>query len=107
MRVEQEAALFRQVSRGPLDRENVKSPEPAPPLAFSCEGEDDTQVFLPFTGRTRSTLWRQFDVEQRGDTCFASTLLPHRAPVSPPPQAIRAASAQHWWDEFQCLNSAE
>ena len=43
------------------------------------------QVFLPLARRTKSTHWRQFDVGQRSDTCFASTLLPL--------QAIRAASA--------------
>ena len=79
LRVEQGAARFRQVSRGPLDRENVKTPDQASPLASSC-GHDGTQMFLPFAGRTRSTHWRQFDMGQRSDTCFASTLLPHGAP---------------------------
>ena len=36
LRVEQEVAFFWQVSRGPLDRENVKTPEQAPPQASSC-----------------------------------------------------------------------
>ena len=31
-------------------------------------------------GTDRSTHWRQFDVEQRSDACFAPSLLPHRAP---------------------------
>ena len=86
LRVEQEAALFWQVSCRPLDCENVELPKPASPLASSCKGDGGIQVFLPFTSRTRGTHWRQFDVRQRSDTCFASTLLPHRAPrqfVSP------------------------
>ena len=39
----QKDQLFRQVSRGPLDRENVKAPEQAPPLASSCEGDNGIQ----------------------------------------------------------------
>ena len=77
LRIEQEAALFQQVSRGPLDREDVKVPEQAPCLASSCEGDKCW---------TRGTNWRQFDVGQRSDACFAPSLLPHRAPrqfVSP------------------------
>ena len=62
LRIEQEAALFRQVSRGPLQ---------ARPLASSCEGGNGVQVFLPFSSMTRSTHWRQFDVRQGGNTCFA------------------------------------
>ena len=84
--IEQEAALFQQVACSPLDRENFETPEQTSPLTSSCEGDDGVQVFLPFASWTRSTHWRQFDVEQRGYTCFASTLLPHRAPrqfVSP------------------------
>ena len=77
LRVEQEAALFRQVSRGQLDREIVKAPEQAPPLASSCEGDSGIQVFLPFTSRTRSA---QFDAGQRSDACFAPSLLPLGAP---------------------------
>ena len=86
LRIEQEAALFRQVSRGPLDRENVKTPEQASSLSSSCEGDNGVQMFLPFASRTKSTHWRQFNVGQRRNTCFASTLLSHRAPrqfVSP------------------------
>ena len=68
LRVEQEAALFQQVSRGPLDRDMSTPLEQAPPLASSCEGDNGIQVFVPFTSRTRSTHWRQLDV---GDACFA------------------------------------
>ena len=52
---EQEATLFRRVSRGPLDRDNVKALEQAPPLPTSCEGDHGIQMFLPFTRRTRSS----------------------------------------------------
>ena len=31
--------------------------------ASSCEGDNGIQVFLPFTSRTKSAHWRQFDVE--------------------------------------------
>ena len=51
LRVEQEAAFFRQVSCGPLDCETVKTPEQAPPLASSCEEDDGVQVFLPFASK--------------------------------------------------------
>ena len=54
-------------------------PEQAPPLASSCEGNNDIQVFLPFTSRTRSTHWRRFDVGQGSDACFAPSLLAVRA----------------------------
>ena len=37
LRVEQEAALFWQVSRGPLDRENVKAPEQGDSLTWGNE----------------------------------------------------------------------
>ena len=77
--IEQEATLFRQVTCCPLDRENVKTPEQASLLPSSCEGDDGAQVFLPSASRTRSTRWRQFDVEERRNTCFASILLTHRA----------------------------
>ena len=102
LRVEQEAALFRQVSRGPLDRENVETPQHAPPLASSCEGDDGIQVFLPFASRTRSTHWRQFEVEQRRDDCSGSSLLPHRAP-----RQFVAPSTQDARGRFQCPNFAE
>ena len=49
LRVEEESALFRQVSRRPLKWENVESPKQAPPLAGSSERDDGIQVFLPFT----------------------------------------------------------
>ena len=45
LRVEQEAALFWQVSCCPLGRENVENRIKAPPLASSCEGDDGVQVF--------------------------------------------------------------
>ena len=55
LRVEQEAAFFRQISRGPPNREEVKAPEQASPLASSCEGDDGVQMFLPFASGTKST----------------------------------------------------
>ena len=71
--------------------------EQAPLLASSCEGDDGVQMFLSIASRPRSTHRRQFDVVQRSDTCFASTLLPLRAPRQslhrPSPQAIRAPSS--------------
>ena len=85
LRVEQEGAVFPQVSRGPLDL-RMSRPRNKHPLASSCEGDDGAHVFLPFASRTRSTHWRHFDVDQRSDTRLASTLLLHRAPrqfVSP------------------------
>ena len=72
--VEQESALFRQVSRRPLDCESVKTPKQAPPLASSCEGGNGIQVFLPFISGTG----------QRSDACFAPFLLPHRSTPSGP-----------------------
>ena len=86
LHVEQKATFFRKVSRGPIGRESVKTSERAHPLASSCEGDDGIQMFLPFASRITGTHWRQFDVGQRSDTCFASTLSPLRAPphfVSP------------------------
>ena len=78
--IEQEAALLGQVSDGPLDREAAKPPEQAPLLASSSEGDDGIHMFLSIASRPRSTHRRQFDVGLRSDTCFASTLLPLRAP---------------------------
>ena len=80
LRIEQEAALFRQVACRPLHGENVETPQQASPLAVSCEGDDGTQVFLSFSSNTRGTRWRLFDVRQGRNTCFAASLLPHRAP---------------------------
>ena len=109
---EQEAAISWQVSCRPLDCENVELPKQTSPLVGSCERDDGVQVFLPFTSRTRSTHWRQCAVGQRSDTCFASTLLPHRSPrqfVSPTPGdsgrlgALRtggmSSNARTPWDE--------
>ena len=86
LRIEQEATLLQQVACRPLDCQNVKASKQASPLTSSCEGDNGIQVFLPFTSRTRSAHWRQFDVRQGRNTCFAASLLPHRAPrkfVSP------------------------
>ena len=62
--IEQEAAFFQQVSHGPLDREDVKAPEHAPPLASSCEGDHGVEMFLPIASGTRSTHWPQLDVRK-------------------------------------------
>ena len=62
------------------------SSKQASSLSSSCEGDNGVQLFLPFASRTKSTHWQQFDVGHRRNTCFAPTLLPHRAPrqfVSP------------------------
>ena len=75
--IEQEAAIFGQVTCCPLDREKAKTPDQTSLLTSSCEGDDGVQVSLPFASGTRSTHWRQFGVVQRSDACFAS-LLPHR-----------------------------
>ena len=96
LRVEQEAALFRQVSRGPLDRENVKAQEQAPPPASSCEGDSDIQVFLPFSNKPGppigdSLTWGNEAMPVLLRPC---SLIALRASLSrPPPQAIRTASA--------------
>ena len=73
LRVEQEAALFRQVSCRPLDRENAETPGTR---AQPCEGDNGVQVFLPIASGTKSTHWRQFDVGQQTDACFAAALFP-------------------------------
>ena len=88
--------LFRQVSRGSLDRENVKTPEQVPPLASSCEADNGIQVFLLFACRIKSTQWRQFQVAQRRIPVLLRpcSLIALRANLYHPPlQAIRAASA--------------
>ena len=95
-----------------LDREDDKAPEQAPPLDNSCEGDTGIQVFLPFASGTRSTHWRQFDVRQRSDACFAPSLLPssRSTPVCSALHPRRFAPPRrtpHWWDEFRCPSSVE
>ena len=73
LRIEQEAALLRQVARRPLDCQNVKLPRsrrllcPAP-----SEGDNGIQVFLPFSSGTRGTHGRQIrrEAAKRCLFCF-------------------------------------
>ena len=90
--VEQEAALFWQVSCRPLDCENVASL-----LAGSCEEDSGVQMFLPSASRTR----------QRSDTCSGSTLLPSSRSVPictfhRPRQFAPPRRTPHLWDESCC-----
>ena len=79
LRVEEETALFRQVSRRHLLVRVLRPRNQAPSLASSCEGDNGIQMFLSFTCWPRSTHGRQFDVQDRRDTCFATPLFPHCA----------------------------
>ena len=97
--VEQEAALFRQVSCRPLVRENVELPELASPLANSCEGDDGVQVFLPFASRTKSTHWRRgctalAVLRSVPELCCPKTL-EIRSVMCPTPFGISARSKRH------------
>ena len=85
LRVEQEAALFRQVCCGPLNRENVKALEQAPRLASSCEG-DSLATVLTWSSAAIPVLLRP------------CALLPRR--FTPPRRT------PHWWDGFRCPSSA-
>ena len=60
--VEQEATFLRPVACRPFDCQNVKASKQASPLTSSCEGDNGIQVFLPFSGRARSTHQRRFNV---------------------------------------------
>ena len=51
LRVEQEAAMFGEVTRGPRDRQNIEREEHSPPLPSAGEGDDGVEVFLPFAWR--------------------------------------------------------
>ena len=51
LRVEEESALFQQVSCRPLDCENNESPKQAPPLAASSEGDNGVEL--------RNAFWEQ------------------------------------------------
>ena len=98
LRVEENSALFRQVSCRPLfvrmsSTRNKRLLWPAPAKETIA-----SEMFLPLTCGLQSTHGRQFDVRERLDTCLAAALLCslialRAAWYLPPSQAIRAAAA--------------
>ena len=99
--VEQEAALFRQVSCHPLDRGNVELPKQASPLAGSCERDDGIQVFLLFASKTRSTPRRQFDMRQRSSSSRSTRVC---SAIHPRRFALPRRTPR-WREKFQCPGS--
>ena len=96
----------------PVGRENVKVLEQASLLTSSCEGDNGVQVFLPFANRTKNIISDSLTWGNEAIPVFASTFAPHRAPrqfvwPSTPGKFEPPRHTPHWWDEFQCPNSAE
>ena len=68
LRVEQEAAMFGEVARGPPQSKNIQHSEHAPPLPSAGDGDDGIEVFMPFAWWPWSSHGRQLDVWQRRET---------------------------------------
>ena len=83
LRVEHDSAMFAEVIRGPLQRQNIEHSEHSPLLPNASESDDGIEVLLPFACGPLATHGRHLHVWRGREACFTSTSHSHVSPGLP------------------------